>query len=203
MKENNVPARAPSPRPEPSGKSAREKLHELLTNIERQAEQIMRAEGLLVPALLVAAADKLFVYAPGPLRDGAEKNDFVEVSQLITTAHQAEAAVVVAESWMVKPKPGETLDPNTLPSQSPHRQECLWLIGETRGGLRQQRLLPILRDRHGRFSGLGPREVIQGPVQGRFSHLLLPGPVSRKARTVAVAMLAAKGLHVVGPLSRN
>jgi hypothetical protein len=174
--------------------ASRQKLDKLLLHVERHVLAIMRKEGRLSPTFFVASPIGLSIYSPGHLNDILQKNEFAAVARLICAARGAVACVLALETWALEAKPGERLDPTARPSRSPLRKEYICLSGEALGGLCEQKLLPILRDRRSRFSCLGTAKVfIDDPAQGRFANLLPLTPLTDQAQSVAVSILNVLG----------
>jgi len=192
-------AESSSPNPHVDAMSATDtELTESLRVVEAHAEQILRKEGHLLPTLMVIGSEGVFFFTSGPLNEEAEKNEFAAIARLICTAHDARQAVLALETWIVEVRPGVPLDPNLRPAESPHRKECIFLMGEARGGVQHHVMLPILRDRRGRFSCFGVnRKEIQHPAEGRFANLLPPSPVTEEVRSFAAALLEQRGLAPV------
>jgi hypothetical protein len=108
----------------------------------------------------------------------------------ICGAHGAVVAVLATEAWVRFAKPGERLDLQPRPAQSPDRKEYVSLLGEALGGTYQNRLLPILRDNRGRFSCLGKSKVLPPePVVGRYASLLPRTPLPQEGRAIVNLLL--------------
>jgi hypothetical protein len=175
--------------------NAREQLDKLFIEVESHARGVMRRDGRLSPTLFAVSPGGLSVYAPGPVNEVPEKNDLAAIARLICAARAVTAVVLAIEAWGLEAKPGRRLDLFTRPSQSPHRKEYLCLLGESQGGDCQQKLLPILRDRRGRFACLGMAKALPpDPAEGRFSHLLPQTPLTEEVRVFVASMLESRGL---------
>ena len=74
-------------------------------------------------------------FHPSHLQDEKAKDDFANASRLICIVYEVSAVVMVLESWMKMAKPGESLNPDELPSESLDRQEVVVLMGEAEGRL--------------------------------------------------------------------
>src|ERR1035441_7037257 len=175
--------------------NAREQLDKLFLDVESRAHGVMRRDGRLSPKLFTVSSEGLSIYAPGPLNEVSEKNDFAAIARLICAAQRAVAAVLAIEAWVLEAKPGERLDLFMRPSQSAHRREYICLIGEALHSIHQQKFLPIFRDRRGRFSCLGTAKVLPpDPVEVRFGNLLPQTPLTDEVRAFATSMLESRGL---------
>jgi hypothetical protein len=97
---------------------------------------------------------------------------------------------------------GPYFHPLAVPS--PARRPCgyLSLIGTALGGIHANRLLPILRNRSGRFSGLDTAvSLAPKPVVARYASLLPQTPPTAEDRDIARRLLACRGLVInTGPL---
>lgn len=188
-----TPSNPPSDPPD-----ERAQLTTFLQWIEPQVEQVLRQAGDMNPTLHVISAQGLHLFSPGPLNEEAEKNEFAGLARLICAAHDARMVVLAMQTWVVQARSDEPLDLHTKPSESPHRKEYLYLMGEARGGIHAHVLLPILRDRRGRFSCLGSNRVeLHEPAEGRFAHLLPQSTVTEEVRAFAAAMLEQQGVTFV------
>ena len=181
--------------PRTANLNAREQLDKLFLDVESRARGVMRREGPFSPTLFTVSPDGLSTYSPGPLNEVSEKNEFAGIARLICAAQGAIAAVLAIEAWVLEAKPGERLDLFMRPSESAHRREYICLIGEALHSVHQQKFLPILRDRRGRFSCLGTAKVLPpDPVEGRFGNLLPQTPLTDEVRAFATSMLESRGL---------
>src|ERR1017187_7980910 len=133
--------------PRTANLNTREQLDKLFLDVESRARGVMRREGRLGPTLFTVSPEGLSIYAPGPLNEVSEKNDFAAIARLICAAQRAVAAVLAIEAWVLEAKPGERLDLFMRPSQSAHRREYICLIGEALHSFFQKKFLPILPDR--------------------------------------------------------
>ncbi len=194
----NTKSSAPANPPTDPAPDTRVELAAILQWIEPQAEQVLREAGDMNPTLHVISAQGLHLFSPGPLNDKAEKNEFAGLARLICAAHDARMVVLAMQTWVVQARSDEPLDLHTKPSESPHRKEYLYLMGEASGGIHAHVLLPILRDQRGRFSCLGSNRVeLHEPAEGRFSRLLPQSPVTEEVRAFAAAMLEQQGVTFV------
>ena len=185
----------------PSDDSPREELDKLLLRVEHHVRDVMHKDGRLRPTLFAVSPEGLSIFAPGPLNEVSEKNEFAAVARLICAAQGAIAVVLAIEAWVLEAKPGERLDPYALPSASPHRREFISLSGEALGRTYQQKFLTILRDHRGRIACLGMAKVLPPePAEGRFSNLLPQIPVTEEVRVFAAAVLKTKGIFRVKSL---
>jgi hypothetical protein len=174
----------------------REQLKTLLSYVEERAEDVLRQYGRLHPALYAVSPEGLCLHVARSLED-SEKDAFANDVRLICRAHGATVAALVTEAWVVFAKPGDDLGLQPRPAQSPQRREYVSLIGETLGGAFENRLLPIRRDRHGRFSGLGRSQTLPlRPVVGRFSNLLQQTTPTEADRALARVMLQGRGIVI-------
>jgi hypothetical protein len=185
----------------PSEDSPREELDKLQLRVEHHVRDVMRKDGWLRPTLFAVSPKGLSIFAPGPLNEVSEKNEFAAVARLICAAQGAIAVVLAIEAWVLEAKPGERLDPHALPSASPHRREFIHLSGEALGRTYQQKFLPMLRDHRGRFACLGMAKVLPPEAaEGRFANLLPQIPVTEEVRAFAAAVLKTKGIFRVKSL---
>ena len=178
-----------------AGAEYAEKLETLLRDVESQAHEIMRTEGRFTLRTVMILDNERYEYSPGPLLEMPEMDDFGIFSRLICAAHGIQAAVLATQIWVLRITPGESNDPNLRPQQPPQRKEHICLFGEAPGGLCQKWLLPVLRDERGRFSGLGPKDVIRGAALDQFPHLLPQGPIPEDVRSAATGMLKDRRTH--------
>ncbi len=174
-------------------------LDSLLDLAQEHAEDAMREDGALTPALFVASPEGLFLLGSGPWEDPQQKHDFVANARLLCVAHAATAVVVLAyETWWDEAGPGERLLPDVPPSESPRRKEFIVLSGEAVGGFHKRRLRLILRDQSGRFSGLGTAIVPPpNPPEGPLARLLPEAPPTPQVRAFASSLLKARGVKLV------
>jgi hypothetical protein len=174
----------------------RKQLDGLLSYVEARAQDVLRKHGHLHPALYAISPEGLCLYIAPSLED-AEKDAHAENVRLICGAHGAVVAVLATEAWVRFARPGERLDLQPRPAQSPDRKEYVSLLGEALGGTYQNRLLPILRDHRGRFSCLGTSKVLPPePVVGRYASLLPHSPLPQEARAIVNLLLERRGLVI-------
>ena len=202
MKSDSTPSQSgPSSPPFLTG-PPRTQLESLLDPALEHAEDAMREDGALSPALFVASPEGLFLLGSGPWEDLQQKDNFVANARLLCAAHAATAVVLAYETWGGEAGPGERLLPDAPPSESPRRKEFIVLSGEAAGGHSQQRWVPILRDGQGRFSCL--RAVVvppAKPAEGPPTHLLPEVPPTQEVRALAKSMLKVRGLNFVDATS--
>src|SRR5208282_4665293 len=181
-----------TPKPAPT------ELDALFARAGDYANFAMRKNGNVPPTLFVTTPAGLLCYIPRNLADVRAKNDFANTARLICAAYGATAAVMALESWATFGKPGETVDPDTPPSEAFDRREFVVLMGES-VGQKKQRLLPIIRTDAGGFFGFG--EFDSEPYtqfQGRFAQLLPPKVLTAEQRALAKAALAVMGVTEAG-----
>ena len=157
---------------------------------EGAASQILHSLGRLMPAFLGIGADGPFTV----LERAEEKDAFADIIRLECIARHARMGVFIAEAWFTVTvlEPGQS--PQAVrPSEDPSHRECVILHGEAAGVAGIARLLPILRDPRGGFSGLGKPEVYpEEDTGGRYSELLPRRRPSDYERVAALNALAAK-----------
>ena len=147
-------------------------LDDLLTHAEQYAGFNLRCRGVLPATLFLLGPKGPAVFVPSALTAEAAKDAFASEARLLSTAHGATAAVMALEAWSRMAEPGVPFDPNQRPSQSLDRREVVTLVGKA-GGTYQVRVLPILRDMAGVFTGFGVAYVHRCEhIEGRFAQLL-------------------------------
>jgi len=169
-------------------------LNELLARAEGYADFAMRKMGQMAPVLFAATEIGEIWFLPHSLADVRAKNDFANTCRLICSAYAATAAVLALESWLTMAKPGESLAPDTPPSEAFDRREFVVLVGETMGQ-KKSKFLPIIRTDAGGFFGFGefnPSSL--NHLRGRFTELLPPKAPDIVKRTLAKAVLARLGI---------
>ena len=174
-------------------------LDDLLTHAEQYAGFNLRCRGVLPGTLFLVGPKGPAVFMPSALTTEAAKDAFASDARLLSTAHGATAAVMALEAWARMAEPGVPLDPNQRPSQSPDRREVVTLVGETAGRY-QVRVLPILRDAAGVFTGFGVANVHRcDHIEGRFAQLLPAQPPTAAEQARAQVELRARGIVMAGP----
>jgi hypothetical protein len=165
-----------------------ERLNKLMDLTTDAASGILRNLGALTPAFLGVGADGPFTVLERP----EEKDAFADIIRLECVARRASMGALIAEAWLTVLEPGQSTQA-TRPSQNPGRREYVILRGEAAGAAEIMRVLPILRNSQGGFSGLGKTEVCPGEgTGGRYSDLLPRSRPSDYERVAALNALAAK-----------
>ena len=135
------------------------------------------------------------MYVPDRLDTVQAKNQFAAQARQMAIAQGATAAVLVLEAWAVHAAPGVPLDPTLPPSQSPHRQEIVALLGEATG-IQRAVMLPIQRHAAGGFSNFGPAQIpAADQAVGRFAQILPETPPTPEEQARARAQLRAQGMQ--------
>ena len=70
----------------PSDDSPREELDKLLLRVEHHVRDVMHKDSRLRPTLFAVSPEGLSIFAPGPLNEVSEKNEFAAVARLICAA---------------------------------------------------------------------------------------------------------------------
>ena len=172
-----------------------------LEPLARQAQDyalhMMRTTGSVPPAV-IADTDEGFVFCmPTALTDDAAKDRFAEVTRLFAIAQSARSIVMIAEAWARLPDARGHLDTETPPSQAPDRKEVVVLMLEDHSR-NATRMLPILRDDAGVFTGFGDPGPLQfGESQGRFSGLMPRNKPSVREAAQARITLISLGMNIV------
>jgi hypothetical protein len=170
--------------------SKNDELRRFMDLSEGAASQILHSLGSLTPAFLGIGADGPFTL----LETFDQRDAFADIIRLECVARRARMGVFIAEAWLTVTvlEPGQS--PQAVrPSEDPSHRECVILRGEAAGVAGIVRILPILRDPRGEFSGLGKPEVYSGEdTGGRYSDLLPRRRPSDYERVAALNALAAK-----------
>jgi hypothetical protein len=179
----------------------REQLDAFLSYVQDHAQDILSDPGELLPTLCVLQEEGLAVYTANS-KEEAQDDSHAEDVRLICCALGARLAVLALQVWARVAKPGEPLGLQPYPSLFSDRKEYISLIGAAPGDIHAHRLLPVLRDRDGRFSGLGTSALMAAkPVVGRYANLFPQSPPSAEDRELARRLLACRGLVIhAGPL---
>ena len=179
----------------------REQLDALLSHAQACAQVVLREHGQLFPTLCALHVEGLGVYIANT-PDEAEDASYPEDLRLICSALGATVAVLVLQVWARVVERGEPLGLQPRPSLCSDRKEYLSLIGTALGGIHANRLLPILRNRSGRFSGLDTAvSLAPKPVVARYASPLPQTPPTAEDRDIARRLLACRGLVInTGPL---
>lgn len=158
------------------------------------AERAMKRLGRVPPTLLAETATGFVAYTPTQLPDEQAKDSFASTSRLIALGYRAKAIALVLESWMTLAKPGQALDVHVAPSESPDRQECVFILAEaaqTHGG----RILKIERDKQGAFIRLDEIPMPDGVTGGgRFHGIMPPRTPSEQDSKMARELLSHLGI---------
>ncbi len=174
--------------------SSPQSLDDLLRTAENYADFTLRYGGRVPEALLLLGPSGPSLYLPKNLSDEQAKDEFAATARHLAIAHDATALVMVFEAWARLAKPGVPLDANLPPSEAPDRQEVVALIGEAVGA-QQARMIPILRNAVGTFSGLGESCVQTfDRAQGRFAEILPAQPPTAEEKARSEAILRAQGV---------
>ena len=179
----------------------RAQLDALLSHAQACAQDVLREHGQLCPTLCALHEGGLGIYIANSAEE-AESDTHAEELRLICAALGASVAVLALQVWARVVKREEPLGFQPYPSPFSDRKEYISLLGSAIGGIHAHRLLPVLRDRDGRFSGLGTSLVMAAkPVVGRYADLLPHSPTTAEDRELARRLLDCRGLVIhEGPL---
>jgi hypothetical protein len=162
-------------------------LQDLLQEAEHYSEVMMTSDIATVPlTLMVLSPEGLLVHRP--CNSNSQKDDFAQMARIAAVAYKATAVAVIAESWVagLNPRtPDESINFLT-PTESPDRQEVVWIHGESRGST-ISRFLFIQRDTYGNFTGFAPSLLPDdvGEVSGRLSDFIPQHEVTDKEALAA------------------
>jgi hypothetical protein len=177
----------------------RSELDQLMAEVGSYAERELRNQGRLATALIIASLEGPLVMKAGNMETEAAKDEFAAIARLFCVAHGASMAVLVFEAWIVAAKEGQPLDLSVRPSQSPERQECLVICGESMGGMAKQTVLPMLRTETSEFNGFGDALPLPpSPPEGRFARLLPMRAPRKGERKLAQSLLKSRGVTRAG-----
>jgi len=174
----------------------RHHLNNLMIEADLWAKHSLRHSGKIEPALFMHGPEGKAMFGPVDMSTEREKDIFAAMARLVCIAHGADATVFVSEAWTRMAKPGQKLDMTKMPSQCSDRQEIVMMMGQTRNSC-QQRMLPMERDRNGKFTGFGQEHKINADrLGGRFANLMPPDYPNAQSRAMAVDALAKMGVVV-------
>jgi hypothetical protein len=173
-------------------------LDRLLEQAADYSRQMMSSAGSVPPTLMALTPDGFLMFVPKKLHGEAQKDKFANAARLIATGYEAVAVALILESWAtIARRPGQAI-PNTPPSQSPDREEVVFVVAETRQACRQ-RFLFIQRNSSGNFIGFGTSLLPEfDELQGRFAGLMPPKIPSKSDSLMARTLLQAMGVDLVG-----
>ena len=133
-------------------------------------------------------------FLPEKMGDERAKDHFANTAALICIAHDAREVVLVLEAWIKVAAPGETRDPDELPSEALDRREVVVLSGEA-CGRKRQKFLPILRTDAGGFFGFGESDLPEFEnIRGRFP-VRRPTSSQRPTGSASTSPVAAAWLN--------
>ncbi len=171
-------------------------LQELMAEADLFAKHSLQNDGKVQPTLFMHGEHGKAMFAPAEMSSEQEKNAFAAMARLACIAHGADATVFVSEAWTRFAKPGQKLDMTKPPSQCADRQEVVVMMGQTRNSC-QQRMLPMERDRKGRFIGFGQEHKIHPDrMEGRFANLMPDSYPNAQSKEMAIEALARLGVMV-------
>ena len=179
----------------------REQLDALLSHAQACAQDVLHEHGQLCPTLCALHEGGLGVYIANSAEE-AETDTHAEDLRLICSALGATVAVLALQVWARVVKREEPLGFHPYPSPFSDRKEFISLLGSAIGGIDAHRLLPVLRARDGRYSGLGASKLMStNPVVGRYANLLPQTPPTAQDRELSRRLLDSRGLAIhEGPL---
>jgi hypothetical protein len=185
MKSDSTPSQSgPSSPPFLTG-PPRAQLESLLDLAQEHAEDAMREDGALSPALFVASPEGLFLLGSGPWEDPQQKDDFVANARLLCAAHAASAVVLAYETSGGRGRAGRAPAPGraalgVAPAQRVHRalrrgrrRPLPAAVGAHHPGRAGAFFVPGSRRRAARRTGRGPPDA---PAAGGPAHTGGPRP---------------------------
>jgi hypothetical protein len=137
------------------------------------------SDGRLMPTLLTASPDGVWLFDTAPLANWADARQLAMTARLFCAAQAASAAVVVIEAWVVSTRPREFRPWDTRSPKSPRCGDYIVLTSEAVDGTYEQRLMPIFWNQSGHFSGLGPAVAMPGSFPMRPSAALTDARIRR------------------------
>jgi hypothetical protein len=174
----------------------RKSLQNLMNEADLFVKHSMNERQYITPMLLVHGKNGIKRLGFDGEMSEQKKDQFALVARLTCIAEQADATVFVSEAWVKSAKPGEKLDLSKQPSEYPDRQEAVIMIGQTRTDC-QQRSLPMLRAKNGKFIGFGEqKEAKADQLKGRFANLIPDEYPNELVSEAAKAVLDRVGLWV-------
>ena len=169
-------------------------LDDIINGAIRAAKYAMRNQGRVSPTCLLHTSVGLIAYCPETMGNEQAKDDFAKTARVIGVAYHATAIVMILESWIVLPKPGKELDPSIRPSESPDREECVFIVAENMTETRKVMLM-IRRDWNGVFlcfERVDIPSIVEGV--GRFAKMMPPKPPTEKDRETCRQLLKILGV---------
>jgi hypothetical protein len=169
-------------------------LEKLMNEADLFAKHSMQQTGGIPPVLFIHGENGIGMFRPDKMGDQRSKDHFAGLAQLVCIATGADATVFVSEGWVKMAKAGERLDLSKAPSEYADRQEMAIMMGQTRTSC-QQRMLPMIRSKEGKFLGFGNEHKINADrVEGRFANLIPWDYPSVKAQAAAKEALSKLGV---------
>jgi hypothetical protein len=149
-----------------------ERLKPLLGLALGHAREAMHRDGALLPTLFVASPECLLIMASASWEGERQRRDFAAKARLMCSPQGITALVLAYISAANGLGRAWHLAPAVRDSEPPGSREFIVLSGQAAGGPCQRRLVRILRDGRGRFSGLGTilrpaAELDDGPLMHR------------------------------------
>ena len=180
-------------------KQEEQSLEALMNEANLFVKHSMHQEGRVQPMLFIHGESGIARFRPKDFKNDRSKDEFASLAKLACIAAGADATVFVSEAWMKTPKQGEKLDLSRPPSSFPDRQEVAIMMGQTRTAC-QQRLLPMIRSKDGKFLGFGNEHRMNPDrMEGRFANFIPWGYPPPEVRAVAEAALDKLGVEIRKP----
>jgi len=173
-----------------------ESLQKLMNEADLFAKHAMQKTGGIPATLFIHGENGVSMFRPKEMRDEQVKDEFANLARLVCIATGADATVFVSEAWMKLAKPGQKLDLSRAPSSYADKQEVAIMMGQTRTAC-QQRMLPMLRSRDGKFIGFGEEHKINADrFEGRFANFIPWDYPDAEVRAVAREALSKLGVNI-------
>ncbi len=106
----------------------KDELIKLIDHSLEKAKELLLRDGCLIPVAFVCYKNNIDVIALS-FTDEEEKGIQISGIGKIAKMKKADAVFIIVESWYVT---SETKDLSIVPSKSPMKKECLFVIGESK-----------------------------------------------------------------------
>jgi len=177
-------------------KQEEQSLEKLMNEANLFVKYSVQRIGRIEPMLFIHGENGIAVFTPKEFKNERSKDEFANLAKLACIATGADATVFVSEAWMKRPKKGEKLDLSRPPSSFPDREEVAIMMGQTRTAC-EQRLLPMIRSKDGKFLGFGNEHRMNPDrMKGRFANFIPWGYPPPEVRAAAEAALDKLGVEI-------
>jgi hypothetical protein len=182
-----------------NNKAHNSKIDDLLKDATELAQDSMRSRDRVPPTFVAHAPSGVVIITPPKFSEDFARTNYPSTIRNCCVLVRAVAGVLTMPVSWTTPGGENPLDGTASVDLRGNVSNALFLSAEIAGGASVQRILPILRDKKGRFQGFGHAETVshQAIEGGKYSCLLPPRPPTDQERRKAMEAMEAHARRAI------